>query len=249
MAKEVAVPYPHKTHQDRQIFGKGRGLKMRIHRRRAIQHAGEPVSPDPDHHRQPHRRPQGIAPAYTLVEIEQARAFDTPVARHLQRGGHRHHARPPAAGPVTGQRGVAHGLGGGEGLRCDDEKRAVGGAAGQQVMKMRRIDVRDVMNARPVAIGCQRGADHGRAKVRATDSDIDHVADIAVAHVIGECRQRGIAAALDPQRGALRHMDNGPSLRPVHWIAGKQRLHLLGKTCFGGKRQQQLDGFGAHLVT
>ena len=248
MTHEITVPDPHHPHQHRKVRIEGRGPEMLVHGRRTGQHVGKMVRADADHHRQPDRRPQRIAPADTFVKIENPVLGHTPLACGLWGGGNCHHARAAPAKPVPRQGGVAHRLGGGEGFGSDNDKRCVRCAACQHVVKMRRINVGDVMHIRPVGMARQRGADHRRPKVGAADADIDHIRDAAVADLVRKGGQTGIFGALDPRLGTLGHMHDRTVFGLVDMRAGEQRLDLFGKACLRCQLQQHCNRFSAQFL-
>ena len=246
--QEIAVPDPQQAKQDRHVLRHRRVTEMQVHPGRAGQHAGKGVGTNPDHHRQSDGRPQRIAPANPLVEIEHAVRIHAPAHRHIRRRRHGGHAGPFGGKPGARQRGVAHCLGRGEGLRGHDDKRSRRIAACQDIVKMARVDIRHVMHARPVGMASQRRADHRRAKVGTADPDIHHIIDMTVALAFGEIDEPCEFGAGCPRPVTLRHMHDGPVFGTVDPLAGEQRRDAALQPRLGGKFQQQVKRLLAQFL-
>jgi hypothetical protein len=196
VAADLVVPDADEGEHHRHVLLERRGAEMGVHRRGALEEGAEIVGADGDHQAQPDRPPDRVAPADPILEREDAAAVDAEGGGAVERRGKRHELPGRIAAthhPVARGAGIGHRLGGGEGLRGDDDERCLGVQPVQGVVEMRAVDIRDEMAARPVDIGGERLHRHRRAEVRAADADIDHVgdppggaADPPVAQVAGE---------------------------------------------------------------
>jgi hypothetical protein len=128
-------------------------------------------------------RPERITPANIVPEAEDTRLVDAEGLgclgigrKRSQMGGHiglteRLH-QPGANGFRVGQR-----LQRGEGLRGDQNQRALRIESRQNVRRVGAIDIGNEMDRRTVAKRGQRPNRHGRSKVRPANPDIDHMGE------------------------------------------------------------------------
>ncbi|OBQ31838.1 MAG: hypothetical protein AN485_23065 [Anabaena sp. MDT14b] len=86
VAAGIAVPDADEAQQNGQVVGQRRGAEMLIHGMGAVQHVGEALRPDRQHHRQAHRRPQRVAAAYPVPEAEHPVRRDAEGGYLVERG-------------------------------------------------------------------------------------------------------------------------------------------------------------------
>ena len=197
MATNLVVPDAHKRQQHRHVLRRIGGAEMPVHLLRAAQETVKGLGANGDHQRQANRPPNGIAPADPILEPEDLRGIDAKLSGLILGGAEGRELRGRIAAMILHPRPrrtrICHGLDGGKGLGGDDHQSRLGIQPPQRIGNMRAIDVGDEMAARPIVIGRQCAGCHGGAKVRAADPDIDHIRDVAAAHLIGKAahpRQR-----------------------------------------------------------
>ena len=177
----------------------------------------------------------------------------------------------PVGEPGARRGGVGHRLRGGEGLRGDEEERALRVEAGERVGEMRAVDVGDEMHARPaVAIGRERRRRHRRAEVGAADADIDDVgeavggdaADLAGADLRRRsARNRSsvcmhlrhdvlaVDADVGVRRRAQRDVQDGAVLGDVDRLAGEHRIaQRRRRSARFGEREEERHRLGDDAV-
>ena len=204
--EEVDVPDAQQRQDHRQVVLQGRAAEVLVHGMRAFKQLDEVLHAQIDHDRQADRRPQRIAPANPIPELEHVGGIDAELAHPFGIGRNRDEvprhccliAQFPHQ-PGTRGVGVGHGFLSGEGLGSNDEQGAFRVAVGQHMADMGAIDIGDEVHAQGrITIGFERLADHLRAKIGPPDTDVDHVADALA----------GMAAPLAPANlvGKLAHV-------------------------------------------
>jgi hypothetical protein len=183
-----------------------------------------------DHDRQADGRPQRIAPADPIPELEHVGGIDAELAHPSSVGGHRHevlgHRRLVAQfldQPGAGGMRIGHSLLGGEGLGGDDEQGAFRIAIGQYVTDVRAVHVGNEVHPQGrIAVRLQRLANHLRPEIGTADTDVDHIADafagvatpLAAPNLLGE-----LAHVLQHLVHARHHVLPVDEDRPVAAVA------------------------------
>ena len=269
IAADLIVPDTHQRQQHGQVVGQVGLAEMRVHGVATGQEIVEILRSHRQHDAKPDRPPERIAPADPIGEAENAVRVDAELRGQVRRGGEGRELRTRfvhlLGHPVARGLRVGHGLDGGEGLGGNDDQRAGGIEPLQRVMDMRAVDIRDVMDARPVMVRGQRQRRHGRAKVRTADADIDHIGvtaalpfNVAFAHRAGEPghalagRQHLLHHVLpiDMDRtlgGAQRGMQHGAALGLVDLGPGEHGLSTRLDFGIAGQFQQQRERIGADM--
>ena len=274
-AQEIRVPHAEQGQDDRHVGLQGGAQEVFVHGAGAGQQGLEAVHAGGDGDGEADGRPQGIAPPHPVPEFEHVGRIDAerrhrvPVGR--QRGEvPRHGPIPQGAGQPGARRGrVGQGLGGGEGLRRDQEQGGFRVEPVQGPGHMAAVDVGDEMDAkaRPV-IGRQRLDHHRRAQVGAADADVDHVGDgfpglsrpRAVAHRVREhahAREHRVhpghhVLAVDQDRRARtvaqRRVQDGAVLGGVDLVAPEHAFPPALDVGLAGEVEQQRHGLGGDAV-
>ena len=81
------------------------------------------------------------------------------------------------AQPITRQRGIRHGFLGGEGFGCNQHQGARRIKSGLHLRPGMAIHIRQIMPAERCLICPQGARDHGRAKIRPANADIQHIGE------------------------------------------------------------------------
>lgn len=129
-AEEVVVPDPDQRQQYRQVFLRRGGGEVFVHRVRAGEQLNEIVEADGQNDGQADCRPQRVAAANPVPELEHVRRINAELAYRFTVGGQRRkvfrHVLFVARGfqePVARAVGVGHGFLSGEGFRRHQEQR------------------------------------------------------------------------------------------------------------------------------
>ena len=275
-AEKVDVPHPERGQDHRQILFQRRGAEVFVHRVRAVEQLREMLHAQIHHDRQTDGRPQRIAPADPVPELEHVGGIDAELGHALGVGRHRDKMlghRPLITQflnqPSPGSMGIGHGLLGGEGLGGDDKQGALGIALGQDVADMRAVHVGDEMHPQGrIAIRLQRLADHLRPQIGTADADVDHVADalaglaapLAAPDLFGELAHvlqhvvhaRHHVLAVDEDRPvapiAQGDVQHGTAFGVVDHLAGEHPLDPGRRLRLASQFSQQAEGLSGDAV-
>ena len=211
-AEEGAVPDRDQTEPRRQVRADGRVAEMAVHAGRAIEQCVEHGRTAGDRDAQPDARPQRVASADPVAELQQQLGQEAAAVCRLGGRGHADELCCRAVGraaagdePRACRIGVGQRLAGREGLGDDCERGAGRVQPVELACEVVRVDVGDEADVE-VARRAQRVADEARAEVRAADSDADERGDrrapeAGQAAAAQSARERGHPAAL---RGDVR---------------------------------------------
>ncbi len=268
-SEEVDVPDPEQAEQHRQVVLQGGRAEVLVEEVGASQQPLEARVADGEGDRQPDGRPQRVAAADPVPELEDALARDAEpgglfrrcrerdeVARHgglVSRSGNQ---------PIAGGARVHHRLLGRERLGGDEEERR-GGVEGRELaVDGRAVDVGH--EPHPHAghgVRLEGPHDHLGSEVGAADADVDDVGDprarmappSAAVDGLGErvhavqdaahLRHDVRALHLDRASGevAQGHVEDRPALRDVDALAGEHRGPGLLEARGAGEVEQQVD--------
>ena len=273
--EEAGVPQADQAHHHRQVALEGRCAEMLVHALGASEHFVECLRADGDHQRQADRRPQRIATADPIPDREHQILVDAEFdgALRLARHGGEMVLQDDIRAqiglqPVARGSGVEQGFLRGEGLADDDEQRRAWIEGLQQRGQLGAVEVGNVMHPQGRMPDRAQGIIHHlRAKVGATDADIDHVLDwltlmpgaLAAAQTFGE----GGHAPTGFQHfrhDVKRLAGEGPLAAPqgdvqhravfgvVEVFTSEHALNACGKSCLLGQRGQQRQGFTGHAL-
>ena len=188
--KKLLYQMPSRPMMTGMFCSKGVRAEMLVHLVRAGQQLLEVVHAQVEGDRQADRRPERIAPADPVPELEHVRAVSMPnaatasalvdmAAKCLATAASSWAA---ARNQCARRVGVGHRFLRGEGLGGHQEQRGFGVDLLERLDQVGAVDVGDEMDAQAgSAVGLQRLAHHLRAQVRAADADVDDVGD-------GACR-------------------------------------------------------------
>ena len=181
-AEEVVVPDTDQRQQHRQVFLRLGSGEVFIHRVRAGEQLNEVVEAHGQDDGQTDRRPQGVAAADPVPELEHIRGINAELADRFTVGRQRRevfrHVLVVARGfqePVARAVGVGHGFLSGEGFGRNQEQGGFRVHVLQHFGDVGAIDVRHKVHIEVVFIRAQRFGHHERAEVRTADTDVHHV--------------------------------------------------------------------------
>ena len=236
----------------------------------------EPVHADGDGDRQADGRPQRVAPADPVPELEHVGGVDPERGHRLGIGGQGGEVagdcRFVAAGlqqPVPGRCGVGHRLLGGERLR-GDQKQGGGGIEGLHGLgDIGAVDVGHEVHAQVGGgVGRERAGHHPGPEIGAADADVDHVGDRvaavaapgAGAHAVAERAHAGEhpvdlghhVGAVD-QDGpvgpvAQRDVQHRAPFGGVDPVARKHRFDRAGQAGLPRQGHEQLHGLAGDAI-
>ena len=268
-AVEVVVPNPQKRHENRDVLFQRGGPKVGIRLEGTGQKLGEVLEADRQRDRKPDRRPEGVAAADPVPELEHVVGVDSEFFDLGAVGRKRHkmlgHPRRVAGGgeePLAGRPGVGHRLQRGEGLRGDDEQRRLGVERLERLGDMGAVDVRDEVRGDIHAVLLQRLGRHKGTQIGTSDPDVDHIGDrlagvplplagVDLSAELPHLGQNGVnfredVLAVDQHRGvvplAKGGMMNGAPFGNVYFLAGEHRLDHLFHAGRLGQLDKKIDG-------
>ena len=184
-AEKIAVPDAEQRHDHGHVALERRGAEVLVHRVRAGEQLLEAREADGERDRQPDRRPQGVAAADPVPELEHVLGADAERRDRLGVGrdrdemlGDRGLVAQALDQPGARRGGVGHGLLGGEGLGRDHEQGVRRLERRQSIVQLGAVHVGHEVRAQVrTLVGLQRLADHARPQVGAADADVDDVGD------------------------------------------------------------------------
>jgi hypothetical protein len=195
----------------------------------------ESLRTDRAHRREAHGGPHREASADPVPHRQHLIGAEVLRERHI--GGH---GDEMFRAPALGRFGVGHGLLRGEGLRDDDEQRAVRIGALQRAREILRIDVGCEAHVEPAVL--QRIGHQARTQVGAAGAEVHDALESSFASYPGRDRLyalQGGANFVARIGGAQFGMPGGPILGVVDMLAGQQRRAPVGKAAVFGKARQE----------
>ena len=251
--QEVGVPDAEQTHEDRNVLLERRGAEVLIHGMHASEELAEVLRADGGHERQANGGVNGVAAAHPVPESKHVRGIDAELGDLLRVGGHGDEVLGDGLGiaviglehPAACRVGVGEGFLRGEGLGGDDKQ----GGLRIEIREVGRhiggVDVGDEARLNIAGeVGAQCLVGHGRAEVRAANTDIDDGLNLLTGvagpgavvqggdeafHAVEHFLDIGVhVLAIDGERGARRStqcgMEDGAVLGGVEVLA---RKHLV----------------------
>ncbi len=275
-AQEIAVPHAQQRQRDRHVALEIGFPKMTIHGVPSVEQRLECVHADCQCHRQPHGRPQRVAPANPIPELEDVSGIDAELSSAIGLARHGDEVagdvRPlaePLHQPAACRVRVGERLLGGERLRHDHEQRGGRIEIGERRRQMGAVDVGDETHVeRSRCLGHQRIRHHGRTEIRSADTDVHDTRHRpaagsepgAAANCIGETahplkriahRRHDVDALHAYGRGgtiAQRRVQDRTLLGGVDDLPGKHALRPLLNARCPSQRPQQRHGLRNHSV-
>ena len=230
-----------------------------------VRNSAKSLRPDRDHHRQPDRAPDRVAPADPVPEAEDAAPGRCPSPRSCRapwrrrRNARRRTRRALACSQACAVRALVIVSMVVKVFEAMMTSVRCGSSPCEHVVDVRAVDVRDEVRPRPVVVGRQRQRRHHRPEVGAADADVDDVGepaavgrgDRARAHAVGEGRHpvehavdlghHVLAVDEDRLAGAVaqRHVQHRPVLGGVDLRAGEHQVAPLRHAARRGELDQQ----------
>ena len=247
---------------------------MRVHVGSAVEQMLEGVHAGNGGDGDPRRRPERVAPAHPVPELEHAIGVDAELAGAVRARGSGHEVarhRTRSAGrayqPLAGAGRVDEGFAGAEGLGDDDEERFFHVRDLEHAGELRGLDVRYEMRLHARTMASPQGfAHHRRTEVRTADADVHDVAQGAptVSAQLSPMERVAEGAHPIPHTAHLRHhvppcvgvgplpamaqgaVERGAVFGEIDILSAQQRLHVCGYVQRARVGEQELDALRAH---
>jgi len=254
-AEEVIVPDAQQPHDDRDVVLERHAAEVLVHLERARQERLEVVHTQVERDGEAHRRPQRIAPADPVPELEHVGRIDAEPGHFLRVGRHGDEVLRDGSfiscrgqEPVPRRVRVCHRFLGRERLGRHQEQHSLRINELERLGQVGAVHVGYEVDAQAgLAVRLQRLAHHLRPQVGPADADVDDVGDGLARVALPLARPHGLAedAHLRQDRVDFRHdvfsvhqdrsvrpvtqrdVQDGPVLRVVVLLAGEHGLDLL----------------------